>query len=125
MSEATSLLFVAITIFAISLMFRRVFRTSDSTRPPDQNISDMDLSDDQVPLNILYSESQAMQKPAPKQTPSVLDLAPWQLEVAVEISRLVKTEAKQERYTAPLIEEIPLPVDVVSRAVESEVYLQR
>jgi hypothetical protein len=58
-------------------------------------------------------------------TPSVLDLAPWQLEVAVEISRLVKTEAKQERYTAPLIEEIPLPVDVVSRAVESEVYLQR
>jgi hypothetical protein len=100
-SEATSLLFAAIAILAISLMLRRVFITSDGTKPPAQSIADMDLLDGSVPRNILYSESQVMQKIAPKQTSSVtLDLTPWQLEVAVEISRLIKTEAKQERHTA-------------------------
>jgi hypothetical protein len=111
MSEPTSLLFAGLTLLAISALLRPVFLAPDRTKSADGDISDTDPLAEHVPLNILYRESQPMQKTEPKQPPTVtLNLAPWQLEVAVEVRRLIKKEAKQERYTAPSIEEIRMPV---------------
>jgi hypothetical protein len=124
MSEPTGLLFAALALFTISALFRRFFLTSNDTKPAFETISDADPLAELVPLNVLYSESQPMEKTASKQTSSVtLNLAPWQLEVAVEVDRLLKTEAKKERHTVPSTEEVRMPVDAFGRAAESEVCL--
>ena len=92
MSEPTGLLFAALALFAISALFRRVFLTSSGTKPSSETISDADPLVELVPLNVLYSESQPVKKTASNQTSSVmLNLAPWQVEVAVDVDRPVAT----------------------------------
>jgi hypothetical protein len=71
MSEPAGLLFAALALFAISAMLRRVFLTSNDTKPAFETISDADPLAELVPLNVLYSESQPMEKTALKQTSSV------------------------------------------------------
>jgi hypothetical protein len=124
MSEPTGLLFVALALFAISALFRRFFLTSSDTRPASETISDADPLAELVPLNVLYSEFRPVEKTGSKETSNVtLNLAPWQLEVAVEVNRLLKIEAKKERHTAPLTQEVRMPIDTFRRAAESEVCL--
>jgi hypothetical protein len=71
MSEPTGLLFAALALFAISALLRRVFLTSSDTKPAFETISDADPLTELVPLNVLYSESQPMEKTASKQSSSV------------------------------------------------------
>jgi hypothetical protein len=121
MSEPTGLLFAALALFTISALFRRVFLTSNATKTLDGNISDADPLAQLELLNI-YSESQLRQKTASKQTSSLtLNLAPWQLEVALEVDRLIKTEAKQGEIHRAIDQRGPdASLDSFSRAVESE-----
>ena len=125
MSEGTGLLFAALALFAVSALFRRVFLSSSGKEPLNRNSSYADPLPQFGPLDILYRESQPMQKCEVKQTPSMTpQVAPWQREIAIEVSRLFETEAQREGYTKPLIETIPVPADVVTRAVEYEANLQ-
>jgi hypothetical protein len=98
MSEPTGLLFAALALFAISTLFRRVFLTSSGTKPSSETISDADPLVELVPLNVLYSESQPVKKTASNQTSSVmLNLAPWQVEVAVEVDRPTQNRGEERK----------------------------
>lgn len=117
MSEATGLLFAALALIAVSVLFRRVLLSPKHT---DKVVSDPALCAEEVPLNILYSESKLIQNAERAQIRSV-ELCPWQFEVATEISRLMepkaKAKAKQEQVTATVIKEIPPPVEVFTRTM--------